>query len=717
METERAPVETPPSGGTAYVFGPFRVNVESLELLKDGQPLALTPKAFDTLVLLLRHRHRVVTKDELLKSVWPGSFASDDSLSQCISALRKTLGDDSTQPGFIATVQRRGYRFIAPLSELHDVPTDAAPTQPVEAAAPSPVPVPAAPVSTAPSRRRLWVPFVAALALLAAAIAGYMLRPVEERPLRLNLQAPFGATLVSGAVLSPDGAMAAFMAEEGRSGRPRLWIEALDGGEPRALPGTEGATQPFWSPDSRFLGFFSAGALKKIAIAGGPPQTLAMVGIIPAGASWSSRGTIVFAGFRSSINAISDAGGTFAPVTTVDTRAGDRAHEWPMLLPDGNRFLLSIDSASPARAGTYLMSLDGGTPRRLIADQHAVYAPPGFLAFVRDRALLAVPFDPDETQGETAPLMIAGNVSAPSVRNGAAISVAGRLLAFGGGMAGGRLTWLDRAGQQLGAANATADLHNPALLSGREQVIVDGGGIWVVDLQRGTTTRLVADGSTPVPSPDGARVVFDAVRANGIADLYVKALDSNDDEPLLHTEENKLAQDWTRDGRYVVFVSRNPRTGRDIWLLPMTGDRTPIPFSRGAANEIQAQVSPNGQWIAYTSDESGRWEVYMQSFPNGGNKRAVSAGGGGKPQWRSDNTELFYLTPDRMVMAAPVDARGGIGRSQPLFQAPVVADLGTYRAQFAVSDDGQRFLFDAAEPGGGREPVTVLVNWTSLLRR
>ena len=265
--------------------------------------------------------------------------------------------------------------------------------------------------------------------------------------------------------------------------------------------------------------------------------------------------------------------------------------------------------------------------------------------------------------------------------------------------------------------NTTAELHNPALVSGRNRLLVDGGGVWVVDLDRGTTTRLIADGNTPVPSPDGQRVVFDAVRGSGIADLYIRAIGSNNDELLLHTDENKLANDWTRDGRYLVFVSRNPRTGRDIWLLPMSGDRTPIPFSNGPGNEIQAQVSPDGRSIAYASDESGTWEVYVQAFPAGGDKRAVSAGGGGKPQWRSDGRELFYLTADRTLMAVAVGTDGGIGRSQPLFQAPVVADLSTYRAQFAVSPDGQRFLFDAAEPGGGREPVTVLVNWTSLLRQ
>jgi eukaryotic-like serine/threonine-protein kinase len=717
VETENAPVQTHPAGGAAYVFGPFRVNLDSLELSRDGHPIALTPKTFDTLVMLLRHRHRVVSKEELLKTVWRDAFVSDDSLSQCISSLRRALGDDSNQPEFIVTIPRRGYRFIAPVSELDDNATPVPGRGPVTAAPAVPVPV------TAPARpSRAWIPL--AIPLLAATVAlavgwfaGYRMRPAEDRPLRLNLQAPFGATLGSGATLSPDGTLAAFVAEEGGAGRQRLWVAALDGGEPRALVGTEGATQPFWSPDSRFLGFFTGGVLKKIAVASGPPQTLATVGIVPAGASWSSRGTILFAGFRSNINAVPDSGGSVTPVTTVDAKAGDRAHEWPLFLPDGYRFLVSVDSASADRSGTYLMSLDGAMPRKLIADPHAVFAPPGFLVFVRDRTLMAQRFDPEQATVDPTPRMVAGNVSSPTVRNEATIAATRDLLAFGGGMAGGRLAWLDRSGQRLAPINTTAELHNPALVSGRNRLLVDGGGVWVVDLERGTTTKLVADGNTPMPSPDGQRVVFDAVRGSGIADLYIRAIGSNSDELLLHTDENKLANDWTRDGRYLVFVSRNPRTGRDIWLLPMDGDRTPIAFSTGAGNEIQAQVSPDGRLIAYSSDESGMWEVYVQAFPNGGDKRAVSAGGGAKPQWRSDGRELFYLTADRTLMAVAVGADGTVGRSQPLFQAPVVADLSTYRAQFAVSADGQRFLFDAAEPGGGREPVTVLVNWTSLLRK
>jgi DNA-binding winged helix-turn-helix (wHTH) protein/Tol biopolymer transport system component len=697
----------------AYLFGPFRVSVASLELFRNGQAVPLPPKTFDTLVLLVINHHRVVTKEELLKSVWKGAFVSDDSLSQCISGLRKALGDDPTHPSFIATVPRRGYRFIAPV-ELTGAPVESPPP----AASLPPEPPIATGSAPAEARRVPWVILASTLAALVLGTGlGRWLSVQPEQLLRLNLQPGLGSSLASGAVLSPDGRLAAYLAEEGRSGRSRLWVSALSGGEPRALPGTEGAAQPFWSPDSQALGFFSGGALKIITVDSGAARSLATLGFIPAGASWSENGTILFAAFRSNLNAVPLSGGQVSAVTAVDGARGERAHEWPMFLPGGTRFLFSIDASDPQRAGTYLGSLAGDAPVRLVPDQHAIFAPPGYLVYVRDRSLMAQRFDLDRGRVEGSPQTLVGNVSSPSLRNDASISAAPGLLAYGGATGGGRLVWMDRDGQQLGVINAPGELHNPAMLFDERRVLADGNGIWAADLDFGTATRLVVDGNTPIPSPDGTRILFTAVRDSGVADLYVRALDGTSDELILHTSENVLPNDWTRDGRFIVYVSRNPRSGRDIWLLPTSAPRTPIPFAQGEANEIQAQVSPEGSWIAYASDESGVWEVYLESFPKGGSKRAVSSGGGAKPQWRGDGRELYYLTMDRVLMAVPVEQSGRIGQPEALFQAPVVADLGIYRSQFAVTRDGRRFLVDAADQASSREPITVLVNWTRALER
>ncbi|MEQ1757367.1 MAG: winged helix-turn-helix domain-containing protein [Vicinamibacterales bacterium] len=700
-----------------YLFGPFRVSVASLELFRDGQPLSLPPKTFDTLVLLLTHHQRVVTKEELLKSVWREAFVSDDSLSQCISGLRKALGDDPNQPQFIATIPRRGYRFIGPVRvEGASAPAEATPTP----APPGPValPPPAGQAGAPAVLRRLspWPFLVTALASLGVGVALTLwLAEKPERPLRLNLQPPIGTSLSSGAVLSPDGTRAAYVAEEGRSGRRQLWVAALEGGEPRVLPDTDGADQPFWSPDSRALGFFAGGALKTVPVDSGAAQTIATLGFVPAGASWSDSGTIAFASFRSAIHSIAATGGRISSLSTIDTAQGDLAHEWPHFLPGGTQFLFTIDSANPDRAGTYVASVSGGEPRRLVPDPHGIYAAPGYLVFVRDRALMAQRFDPARLTLSGTPATVVGSVSAPSLRNDATISASTGLLTFGGASGGGRLVWIDRNGQQVGVVNAPGEFHNPALMSDGQRVLVDGNGVWAADLYRGTATRLVQDGSMPIPSPDGTMLLFNAVRESGIADLYVRAIDGTNDELLFHSTENVLPNDWTRDGQFIVYVSRNPERGRDIWLLPMQAPRTPVPFARGRANEIQAQVSPDGKWIAYASDESGAYEVYVEAFPKGGSKRAVSSGGGAKPQWRADGRELFYLSVDRLLMAAPVDEFGEIAKPQELFQAPVVADLSTYRSQFVPSHDGQRFLVDAADPASSREPITVLVNWTGLV--
>lgn len=705
-----------------YTFGPFQLNLESLELLKDGVHLSLSPKMFDALVVLVKNRHRVVGKEELFKAVWREAFVADDSLTQCISGLRRALGDDSTEPAFIATVPRRGYRFIAPTTEVSTAP---APASPAVAAQSAPVEadVGLAPILTStvrPDRSALsgsrWAVAAALVLGLAAGVSAMLLRGEPSRlPLRANLQPPIGTLLRSGAVLSPNGKHSAFIAEDG-TGLRRLWLSTLDEDTVRALPGTDGAALPFWSPDSGSLAFFAGGALKKISLPSGPPQTIAQVGVVPAGATWGA-GVIAFAAFRSHLNIVADTGGPIRPLTEVDVTAGDRAHEWPEFLPGSRgQFLYAVDSADPTRAGTWLGSLDGREARHLLPALYARFAPPDHLLYVRDRTLIAQPFDVDRGTLGATQIPLAGDIALPTVRNGAVISAAPGLIAFGGGIVGGRLVWLDRTGKVAEETTAT-DLHSPALLGPRDEAVVEGEGVWLVDLTRGTKTRLVIDGNTPVPSPDGTRVVFNAARANGVNDLYLTSVaGSGRDELLLATGENKLPNDWTRDGRFLVFASRNAQTGRDLWLLPLDGTRQPKPFSTEPGNQIQAQVSPDGRWIAYASNESGSWQVYVQAFPEGGGKRAISPAGGAKPQWRADGRELFYLAPDRTFMAAPVSAAGEVERPRPLFQAPVVADLSTYRSQYAVTPDGQRFLFDAAEPSSAREPVTLLVNWLQRQR-
>jgi hypothetical protein len=276
------------------------------------------------------------------------------------------------------------------------------------------------------------------------------------------------------------------------------------------------------------------------------------------------------------------------------------------------------------------------------------------------------------------------------------------------------MQWMDRSGHALGALETT--LRDPTFARDGRSVVGGGDGVWLVDLERGAPTRLVQDGMAPWPSPDGLRVAFTSRRKGGVADIFVRSA-GLDDEVLLESPEHKIVNDWTADGRFLVYVSTNRETGKDIWLLPMTGARTPVPFLVTPYNEIQAQVSPDGRWLAYASDESGSWEVYVQAFPGGGGKRAISVGGGAQPKWRGDGGELFYLGADHRLMAVAVSDAPipGFGRPTPLFRAPVSGDLNAYRSHYAVSADGDRFLIDTLDASTNREPITLLVNWSQVL--
>lgn len=734
-----------PSIAPDYSFGPFRLSASPRQLWRNGEPVALNTRVFETLLVLVRHSDRVVEKEELLRAVWPDSFVSEDSLTQSVWALRRALGDDSSHPQYIATVPRRGYRFIAPLT-VHTAArsSGAAGLQPAASPrgtqVPPPQPSPPADaraaaerlqVRTGPLRRASAQPWLLAGGVAAAVVLGLFgvvstrEAPPPLGPVRALLAAPDNTTLVAGGAVSPDSRYVVLVAQDNDSSRIRLWLRTLSTGESRPLPGTDGAVRPFWSPDSTAVGFFANGRLKTLALDAEAPRTLATVGINPAGGSWSSRGEILFAASRSGLFLVADTGGRVKDVTVLDAGRRDRAHRWPSFLPDGRRFLYTIVSSDPERAGTYLGSLDGGEGVRLFdtPNTFAAYAPTGHVLYVHEGALLAQLFDSsrEPMRPRGVPMTIAPQITSPDFLNGATITAsAGGLLAFGGGRVGGRLVWLDRQGRQVGEVDAPMALHNPTLSPDGTELLADTtgevdpvlGGLWRIDLTRGTRVRIGA-GGTPVWSPDASQVAFTSARDGGISDIYLAAPSGESDrELLLHTGDSKGLNDWSRDGRYIVFITTTARTKKDLWVLPMTGSREPAPFLQTEFEELQGQVSPDGRWIAYTSDESGRWEVYVQPFPGKGPKHVVSAAGGGEPQWRGDGRELFYLALDHTLMSVAVTPgpvwRGS--RPEPLFRAPVVGDLTRHRTRYQVSRDGSRFLVDAVDARRSQEP-TLIVNW------
>ena len=717
---------TPTSHG--YTFGPFSLDVSSYQLLRDGERVDITSKVFDTLLFLIRERHRVVTKEELLAGVWRDAVVGDDSLIQCISTLRRALGDDATKPHYVSTVSRRGYRFIAPVTEWA-VPVDRpAPISP--AAAPvvdtAPAPEPAPSRSTALWPRALW-PALAVAMLVAGWLLGTRLTgnvtnaALPGGILRFTQMAPPGMKLASGGALSPNGSYLAFTAEDDL-GRTRLLVRSLDAAEARVLEGTDGASRPFWSPDSQFIGFFANGRLKTTRVTGGPPTELANVGPRPAGGAWSARGQIIFSTWLNGFSSISASGGAVTQVTEL--ARGEAAHAWPQFLPDGDHFIFSA-YAGGDRGGSRIGQLSTGTQMPLLdAEGGTVYSPNGFLVFVRRGILTAQRFDADRLMLVGEPFnLVTGRVVSPTMTNGTILSTAtGGLLAFGGATGQSELAWFDRSGHRIGALNTPVELHNPILARDDTQLIANSyppaqSGIWLVDLDRGASNRLAPEAAVALPTPDGQSLVFTSSTrgsTNGIFSIPLNRAETAGGDAIVLSPGTKTLTYSTRDGRYLLYQTFAPGRGQDLWMVPRSGDRTPVPLLQSAANEIQGQVSPDGNWLAYASDESGKWEVYVQAFPRGDLRQTISPAGGAEPTWRADGRELYYLAEDHSLMA--VDITPGrtlhVGRPRVLFRPATVGEATTYRSHYAATSDGQRFLVDVLiDPS--LDPITVLLNWTA----
>jgi len=586
---------------------------------------------------------------------------------------------------------------------------------------------------------------VAAVAIVIAALgwgafAYFRPAPEETGSVRLLVSPPDGWNLAQrlGAVLapapiavSPDGRRVAFVALDS-GGKSVIWIRSLDSLTAQSLTGTEGGHAPFWSPDNRFLGFFAGGKLKKIDIAGGPPITLcdAPVGV---GGTWNQDGLIVFTPTNTvtALLKVSAAGGT--PTAATDLEQGETRHNRPFFLPDGEHFLYTaVGSTSEVRV--FVASL-GLSEREFLfnADSTNVVYSQGHLLFLRETTLMAQPFDAQRLELTGDPFPIAEQIQLPPVAPGSGLfsaSVNG-VLAYqtGESVAGSKLTWFDRTGKQAGVVGE-AGLYGDVELSGDGKwatvSIPDQGratrDLWVYDMARGLKTRFTSDPAAEqnsIWSPDGSRVVFNS-RRKGHLDMYQKdSSGAGTEEVLLEDNFEKFPTAWSPDGRSILYVSGAGPTGagRDLFVLPLSGDRKPIPFLQTQFSENYAQLSPDGRWVSFTSNESGRDEIHVAPFPGPGGRRLVSTAGGAQARWRPDGAEIFYLAPDNKLMVAEVNGRGSsfeVGAVKPLFQTRAV--LGSRRA-YDVSADGQRFLINTEPEQVVSAPITVVVNWTARLRR
>jgi DNA-binding winged helix-turn-helix (wHTH) protein/Tol biopolymer transport system component len=714
-----------------YEFGPFRLDLRRRQLLRDDDVVALTPKAFDLLQVLVTHADRVVEKDELMKRIWPDSFVGEDSLTQNVAVLRKVLGDASDSPKYIATIHKHGYRFVACVREIRE--TEAVATQRAAVAlVPPPVsiPDPAAKddhqVVAVPARWTAvrWVAVVAsgAAALLGAMAFGLLSRrePVPA-PMRFVVTAPENTTLASAGFPSPDGRHVAFIADHG--GRSLVWIRSLESVDAHPLTGTDGVTSLFWSPDGRAVGFFAAGKLKVVNLAGGPPQTLAIISTSnsPTGGTWNADGLVLYSEGRSGLKSIPAAGGAITMVTTLDAVAQETGHQWPQFLPGGRRFVYGIRSANPERNGIYVGSLDSPEKVRVLASVSRANYAKGYLVFVQDRALVARAFDPSTLKVSATLQTIAGDIA-----NAGFAPPNEGLLTYLPGKERGRAIWFDRTGSRVGTLETPSEVFAVALSPDERQLaagdaVSPTAGIWLFDLRRHSRGLLSTIGNSPVWSRDGSRVVFASSQEHGVLDLYQKASFGNEPaELLLNSGHSTWPHDWSPDGRFIVYTSANPKTKMDIWLLS-AADRKPIPYLETPFNELQGQVSPDGRWMAYTSDESGTWETYVQSFPVRGHRRTISTDGGAQPRWRRDGKELFYLAADRRLMSVKIqqklDAQGVLEVSdpEPLFQTHIRGPLVSSWFEYTVTANGQRFLICETER---MDPsMTALVNWTATLGR
>jgi serine/threonine protein kinase len=593
-------------------------------------------------------------------------------------------------------------------------------------------------------RERLaWLSFAAAaLAALLLALLPLRQRPAPSARFESSILPPEKNHFVfrgSPLAVSPDGRRIAFTAESA-DGTRRLWVRSFDAASAQPLPGTEGAMRPFWSPDSRSVGFFADGKLKRIEASGGSPQTLCDA---PSGrgGTWNRDGVILFCpATQAPIYRVSSSGGAAVPITSVNRSKGEFGHSWPVFLPDGRRFLYIAGLGRAARQqdrdGIYVGSLDSREVRLLQpARGNVAYAPSsnpsrGHLLFMRGATLLARPLDAGRLKltGEATP--VAENVEFFGAQSSGTFSVSDNgILVYGTGLGDpSQLLWFDRAGRQIESIGAIASYAHPRLSRDGQRIVFARSDsqthfldLWLHDLPRRISTRFTFEPAVnvfPVWSPDGNRIAF-ASNRTGVHEIYQRAASgSGEDELLLSSVgASSFPMDWSPDGDLLAFQAWDVegKTGLDLWIFSLK-ERKARPVLATPFREWSPQFSPDARWIAYTSDESGKPEVYVRALQGSSGKWQISSGGGSYPRWRRDGKEIFYIAADKTLVAVEVRAGSDIvtGMATPLFHTQIQStDIGF---QYDVSADGQRFLINTIAPEEN-SAITVVQNWTAGLKK
>ena len=596
-------------------------------------------------------------------------------------------------------------------------------------------------------RWRRALPWGLALALGAvAAVALYqgrgrsaaMAPPLTRFTLAVPPTAPLDLGERTALAFSPDGTRLVYVANDqlGRSpaGAPQLHVRVMGELEARPIAGTEGAAGPFFSPDGQWVGFFADRTLKKVSIAGGAPLTVCEVAPVTRGASWAPDDTIVLAPTQANeLQSVPAAGGTPRPLTTLDAGAGEQAHLWPEVLPGGKAVLFTIKTAAAFDEARIAVQTLGapGKPKILIqGGTHARYAPSGHIVYARAGGLLAVPFDLGRLEIRGAPLQVVQGVSMDP-RFGVAhfaLSTSGSLAYVPGG-AGGvarSLLWVDRHGNSRPITETRRAYLYPALSPDGEHLAVTIEGtnqdIWVADLSRGTLTRLTFDQGEefgPVWTRDGGRLALTSIHAGREPALFWQPADGSAPPELLVPEAGppRFPSGFSRGDKVLAYTEEKARDDPDIWLLPLDDPAHPRPFLRTPFQESGATFSPDGAWIAYVSNESGRNEVYVQPYPGPGGKRQISTEGGTSPLWTSGGREMFYRNGDAMMsVALTTEPRFSAEAPRLLFRGPYEEPARPdWPRNYAVSLDGQRFIMIRGEEEAPTQ-IHVVLSWLEELR-
>jgi serine/threonine-protein kinase len=589
-------------------------------------------------------------------------------------------------------------------------------------------------------RTLLWTTITVMVA--GAAIVGWVALSTSHapprNPVRLQIALPQSHQLATGSetalTISPDGARVVYAASSPPGSSPRLYLRELDRFEAVPLPGTEGAVGPFFSPDGRWLGYFAEGKLRKVAVEGGTPLEICHVGQVVPGASWGSDDMIVFSDSPDSgLLSVPAAGGNPQALTNPAHADGERSHGWPQHLPDGENVLFTVRNSMGTSIA--LLSLRTGEWRVLFEGMGgARYSPAGYVVFARSEGLATAPFHLARQEVSSEPVVMLNDVYTIPALKGTGMSAfdvspTGVLVYIGGGSEAGenRLVWVDRDGETSSAFGELGGYDWPRIspdgkkIAVTDRTIDESIDVWVLDIERDTRSRLTIEGNDILPTwtSGGERITFGSNRGDSqVCNIYSRAADgSGETTRLVESEHPRFPRDWSPDGSLLALVEWNPQTMRDIWLFEMVGSGKTSPLIKTPFDEFSPAFSPNGRWLAFVSNESGRYEVYVESYPRGQGRWLVSSGGGTEPVWSSDGEELFYRNGNQMI-AVPVQATSTFSMGIPRVLFERALKTGLYNElTYDVTDDGQRFLMIEQRLELVPNHLQVVLNWDEELRR